>query len=141
MYARTMVALVLSHGHEVWTESSTDREVIVCGQRRGSEHVERVVWNLDRARKAGYTSNRKYETDPQAMLYSKAAAEVARKIAPDVLAGVPHSVEDLELEEAEPTVKVARASRVVQRAPKAPEPSLDEPEPTVESEPEPGEPS
>ena len=129
LYARTMVALAMSHGHEVWTESSTDREVVVCGRRKGSEHTERVVWTVDRARKAGYTSNKKYESDPQAMLYSKAAAEVARKIAPDVLSGVPYSVEDLELEAPEPTAKVTRAPRTVQRQPKPqpPEPEFDEP--------------
>jgi hypothetical protein len=129
MYARTMVALVMSHGHQVWTESSTDREVVVCGKRRGSDHEERAVWNIDRARKAGYTNNKKYESDPQAMLYAKAAGEVARKIAPDVLAGVPFSVEDLELEE-QPTAKVSRSSSRVQRGrPETPEPSFDEPEP------------
>jgi hypothetical protein len=74
MYARTMVALVMSHGHEVWTESSTDREVVVCGRRRGSEHVERSAWTIDRARKAGYTNNKKYESDPQAMLYARRPA-------------------------------------------------------------------
>jgi hypothetical protein len=130
LYARTMVALAMSKGHEVWTESSTDREVIVCGRRRGSEHIERVTWTIDRARKAGYTNNKKYDSDPQAMLWAKAAGEVARKIAPDVLAGVPHSVEDLELED-QPTAKVTRAPRTVQRQPKpeAPEPEFDEPAP------------
>jgi hypothetical protein len=62
------------------------------------------------------------------MLYAKAAGEVARKIAPDVLAGVPHSVEDLELED-QPTAKVTRAPRTDAREPKpAPvEPEFDEP--------------
>jgi hypothetical protein len=135
LYARTMVALAMSHGHEVWTESSTDREVVVCGKRRGSEHVERVAWTIDRARKAGYTNNKKYDSDPQAMLWAKAAGEVARKIAPDVLSGVPYSVEDLELE-VQPTAKVARstATRAVRRQepPAAPEPEFDEPEPVNE---------
>jgi hypothetical protein len=41
---------------------------------------------------------------------------------------VPHSVEDLELED-QPTAKVARAPRAVQRQPKpeVPEPEFDEP--------------
>jgi hypothetical protein len=127
LYARTMVALAMAHGHEVWTESSTDREVTVCGKRKGSEHVEKSTWTIDRARKAGYTNNKKYDSDPQAMLYSKAAAEIARKIAPDVLSGVPYSVEDLELEE-QPKVTVSRAPRSIQRTPKpqAPEPEFDE---------------
>jgi hypothetical protein len=127
LYARTMVALAMSHGHELWTEESSDRQVTVCGRRRGQEHVERATWTVDRARKAGYTSNKKYDTDPQAMLYSKAAAEVARKIAPDVLSGVPYSVEDLELEEPPPSVPIKRASSRVQRQarPSPPEPEFE----------------
>jgi hypothetical protein len=144
LYARTMVALAMAHGHEVWTEESSDRQVTVCGRRRGQEHVERTTWTLDRARKAGYTSNKKYDTDPQAMLYSKAAAEIARKIAPDVLSGVPYSVEDLELEEPPPSVPIKRASSRVQRQqrPTPPEPEFEDTAPVPsqeqsETEPEP----
>lgn len=135
MYARTMVALALSHGHQIWTEKSTDGEVVVCGQRRGSQHVERAVWTLARAQKAGYTSNKKYSTNSQEMLFSKAAAEVARKVAPDVLAGVPMSVEDLELEQQETTtVTRAPAKATVRRKP-APEPAEPEFDPPAEPEP------
>ena len=134
LYARTMAALVLSHGHEIWTEEDTERKVTVAGRRRGSEHVERVTWTIDRATKAGYTSNAKYKTDPIAMLYARASGDVARRIAPDVLAGVPYSIEEIELAET-PTVTVSRAtaSRSVARAPK-PEPVEPEiPEPETES--------
>lgn len=133
LYARTMVALVMSHGHRIWTVEDGPTKVTVAGQRRGSEHVEQVTWTVDRARKAGYTSNRKYETDPQAMLYARAAGDVARKIAPDVLAGVPYSAEEIELAEAA-TVTVSRDNtpRKVSRAkPAMPEPA----EPPLEDEP------
>ncbi|WP_372595605.1 hypothetical protein [Actinotalea sp.] len=137
LYARTMVALVLSHGHEIWTEDETERKVTVAGRRRGSEHVEKVTWTIDRATKAGYTSNAKYRTDPIAMLYARASGDVARRIAPDVLAGVPYSIEEIELAET-PTVTVARGTgetRKVSRAarPEPVEPDL--PEPEVPSEP------
>lgn len=127
MYARALVALAQSHGHEVWTEKDTPTNVTVCGRRRGSEHVERSVWTPERARRAGYTSNKKYESDPQAMLYARAASDVCRRIAADVLAGVPHSVEELELES-------PAATRRVSRAKPAPEPV---PEPELAPEPEP----
>jgi hypothetical protein len=123
MYARAMVALVLAHGHEVWTEKETDDEVTVCGQRRGSDKVERVSWTTARARKAGYTSNKKYETDPRAMLYARASGDVARRIAPDALAGIAYNVEELELEAAPAkrrTVKRAEATVSV-----VPEPDLE----------------
>jgi hypothetical protein len=96
MYARAMMAVVLSHGHEMWTEESTPARVVVCGRRKGSEHVERSEWTYDRARKAGYTSNKKYDTDPQSMLYARASGDVARHIAPDALLGMAYSVEELE---------------------------------------------
>ena len=137
LYARTMVALAQSRGHQVWTETSSDQSVTVCGQRRGSTHVEKSTWTLARATKAGYTGNKKYASNPQEMLYSKAAAEVCRKIAADVLAAVPYTVEDIEL--AEPaTVTVVREPgprTVKRRAPEPVEPEL--PEPVVEPEPEP----
>ncbi|MCW2902429.1 MAG: hypothetical protein JWO67_4694 [Streptosporangiaceae bacterium] len=129
IYAKTMVALVQAHGHEVWTESTSDREVTVSGRRRGSDRTETAKWDIDRARKAGYTSNAKYQTNPQEMLWAKAASEVCKKIASDVLAGVPFSVEDLELEpENQPTTRVARPPRAIQRQlkPVPPEPEFDE---------------
>lgn len=97
LYARQMVAVVISRGHKVWTVESTDQSVTVSGQRRGSDVVETVTWTYDRARKAGYTSNKKYDTDPQAMLWARAAGDVARRIAPDALAGLDYSVEELQV--------------------------------------------
>ncbi len=137
LYAKAMVALVLSHGHEVWTETDTPTKVVVCGKRRGSRHVEKSEWTIDRARRAGYTSNKKYESDPQAMLYARASSDVCRKVAADVLAGVAYSVEELELESAGGTTRTTR--RTVKRAelPATPEPDLEpekppEPEPAAE---------
>lgn len=149
MYARTMVALVQSRGHEVWTETDTPTKVVVCGKRAGSDRVERSEWTIDRARRAGYTNNKKYETDPQAMLYARAASDVCRRIAADVLSGIPHSVEELETVEAEkPTRKVQRkterpapaepefderpaSTQVTAEQVTTPEPALDDAEPMV----------
>lgn len=112
IYARSAVALVLQHGHKVWTEKESPDEVVVCGQRRGADTVERAVWTIQRAETAGYTSNQKYKTDPQAMLYAKAAMQVCRRIAPDVLSGIAYSAEEMQLEQ--PPVQ-ATATRVSTR--------------------------
>jgi len=45
------------------------------------------------------------------MLYAKAASEIARKIAADILLGVPYSVEDMELEEPVEGVKMVRTKK------------------------------
>lgn len=144
MYARTMLAITLSAGHEVWTEESTDTRVIVCGRRRGSQQVERVVWTLDRAKRAGYTKNAKYNSDPQAMLKARADSDVCRRIAPDALLGMAYSVEELEDEQPAQTTAVTRGDgprRTARRAVAAPvpEPELDDPPPatSADAEPEP----
>lgn len=139
LYARGMVALAQSKGHEVWTVKSTETEVVVSGKRRGSSQVETAKWTIQRASKAGYTNNKKYQTNPEEMLYSKAAAEVCRKIAADVLAGVPYSVEELELDDAPSTTTVTRSSgttKVSRKNPAAepePQPPADEPTSTDEA--------
>ena len=98
IYARTMVALLKAKGYRFETIESTDEAVTVRATSPRGE-VEEATWTIERAKKAAYTSNKKYSTDPQAMLYSKAASEVSRKIAPDVLLGIRYSAEDLELEQ------------------------------------------
>lgn len=97
IYARTMVALVKARGYRIQTVESSDESVTVAGWAPDGMHEE-STWTFARAKRAGYTSNRKYDTDPQAMLYAKAAAEVCRKLAPDVLLGISHSVEELRLD-------------------------------------------
>jgi len=144
MYARTMAAIVLAAGHEVWTESKSDAEVVVSGRRRGTQKVITERWTTARAQKAGYTSNKKYGSDPQSMLYARALADVCRQIAPDALSGIAYTVEELELAEPAPTVTVRRADqpapqpkRTVQRKPPpvVEDPPLDdEPEPAAEAE-------
>jgi len=131
MYARTMVALVQSRGHEVWTDTDTANKVVVCGRREGSDKVERAEWTIDRARRAGYTNNKKYETDPQAMLYARASSDVCRRIAADVLSGIPYSVEELEVIDAE---KPTRQVRRKVEPPPRPEPELEAPAPVPGSD-------
>lgn len=97
IYARTMVALLKAKGYRFETLESTDESVTVQGTSPRGE-VETATWTIQRAHKAGYTSNKKYQSDPQAMLYAKAASEVSRKLAPDVLLGIKYTAEDLELE-------------------------------------------
>lgn len=97
LYARAMSAIVQSKGHEMWVEDEADGKVTVAGRRKGSDQVQRITWTTADARRAGYTSNKKYETDPRSMLYARASGDIARRIAPDALMGLAYSVEELEL--------------------------------------------
>ncbi|EHI13180.1 hypothetical protein [Mycolicibacterium thermoresistibile] len=111
IYARTAVALVKRAGVVVETVSSTDEAVTVRATDPRTGQVEESTWDIPRAKRAGYTSNKKYETDPQAMLYAKAAMEVCRRIAPDVLLGIPYAREELELELAQQQPMRVRSER------------------------------
>ncbi len=95
MYAKALVAVVQAQGHEVWVEEQSDERVVVCGKRKNSEHVARVVWDRERVVKAKLTSNAKYNETPQQMMTARGFAEVCRQIAPDALLGIPYSVEEL----------------------------------------------
>lgn len=97
LYARAMVAIVLAQGHRIWTEEESAGRVVVAGQRKGSEKIERVEWTTALAQQAGYMSNAKYKTDPRSMLYARASGDVARRVAADALMGLTYNVEELEL--------------------------------------------
>ncbi len=97
IYARTMAALLRNKGFKFRTvETSDERVTVECTAPDGES--ETSTWDIARADKAGYTRNDKYKTDPQAMLYAKAVTETARKLAPDLLLGIPRTMEELELD-------------------------------------------
>ena len=110
IYARTMVGLLKSKGYTFETVETSDSAVTVRGTSPRGE-VEESTWTIARADQAGYTKNAKYKTDPQAMLYAKAASEVCRKLAPDVLLGIKYTAEDLELEPRPVRVTARRTDR------------------------------
>ncbi|MFE4714810.1 hypothetical protein ACFRAM_28620 [Paenibacillus sp. NPDC056722] len=162
--ARTMVALLKARGYKISTVELTDTTATVDGVAQdGSE--ESSTWTMDRAIKAEYVAtwdeetddwvrskntgeiigNPLYHTDPQAMLYAKAASEVCRRLAPEVLLGMPYSREDLayapKLDLEPETAEPASVGDLLDAVPDAavdvsdltePEP---EPEPTVDEQP------
>jgi hypothetical protein len=97
IYARTAVALLKRHGIKFRTIEESTTCVTVRAER--GDEVEESTWTIERATKAGFTSNKKYVSEPQQMLYAKAAMEVSRRIAPDILLGIAYSTEELELSE------------------------------------------
>lgn len=138
IYARTMAALLKRRGYKIWTESTSDEAVTVMGTAPDGT-AEASTWTIERAEKAGYTSNKKYETDPQAMLYAKAVTEVCRKLAPEVLLGIATEDEVIEDDSAPikvrneaqpqaPGVEELRARMGLMAAPKATSESRPEPE-------------
>ncbi|GAB3191919.1 hypothetical protein [Nesterenkonia suensis] len=99
MYARTAVGISMSHGHEVERTNADQNSVTVRARRKGAREWHTFTWDMSRAKQAGYDSNPLYQRDPIAMLTAKAQMEACRNLFPDVLAGMPYSAEDIELED------------------------------------------
>lgn len=93
--AMGMRAIVQAQGHELWLEESTMSIAVVCGIRKGSDHIQKSVWTVDRAQKAGLTSKKNWINHTSAMLIARATAEVCRLIAADALLAMPYSAEEL----------------------------------------------
>lgn len=101
MYARAMVAIILSKGHRIFEVSATADSVTWAGIRRDTGDEITATWTIERAQQAGFTTNKLYESQPVEMLRAKAQSEVARNLFPDVLLGM-SAREDLELQEDTP---------------------------------------
>jgi hypothetical protein len=124
MYVRAQVALVQSRGHRIWTVRESDDEVVVAGSRRDDpDHVTEVAWTIARARQAGLIRRGRnnepsqYELQPRSMLWARAAGDVARRIAADVLNGVPELDDPVDSGQAATAARSA-PGRVIQRQPR-----------------------
>lgn len=134
MRAVAMRALVQSAGHDLWVEETSLTRAVVCGRRKGSEHVQKSVWTIDRAKRLGLTSKDNWSKQPDAMLIARATAECCRLIAADVLLGLPYAVEELaDVDPAE--VEDAPKKRTAKRKP-LPDVEAPELEPPVVETPE-----
>lgn len=118
LYAQQMYAIAISKGHEIERVSATEQSVSFRGRRRGTTHWQTVEWTIERARKAKYTSNSKYQENPIGMLTEKCKAEISKLVAPDALAGM-SSVEEIELGDFEDLGEVAAAPTPVTEKPVA----------------------
>lgn len=96
MYAKAMVAVLQSKGHDVWVDEQSDERVVVSGRRKGSDRVHTTTWDRARVVKAKLQSNAKYQDTPQQMMVARGQAEICRQVAPDALHGIPYSVEEIE---------------------------------------------
>jgi hypothetical protein len=148
--AEALRALVVSKGHELWLEDSTNTRAIAAGRRSGSERVGRVTWTIDDAKRAGIGGNANYQRYPREMLVARATAALARQLFADVVMGLV-AAEELEdffyspngataeplppPDDAPPAGPKARRRRPAAKAPQGAEPV--EPTPPPDGQPEP----
>jgi len=124
-----MVALLSSNVYKFKTIETGPERVTYSGWWPG-EDPETSTWDIERATRAGWVpqidpdtgkfkvnqygkliGNEKYLTQPEEMLWAKAATTVCKRLAPDVLLGIANTVEDLESEPDPDPVRV-RSERV-----------------------------
>lgn len=106
MYARAKAALALAAGHEIWEEEYSAERAVVCGRRKGSEQIIRIVITMADADLAGWTkANSNYAKTPADMLAARATSRVVDRICPDLLMGLA-SVEELHDDQASAPVAV-----------------------------------
>lgn len=94
--AELMRALILGHGHELWTDQFTTTTVTLCGRRLGTDTVQKVTWTMDDAKRANLLGNPSWKAYPRAMLLARATGEIGRLMFADVLAGISYTVEEVE---------------------------------------------
>lgn len=94
--AELMRALVLSKGHEIWTDDYTTTRVTVCGRRMGQEHINTVTWTLDDAKRAKLEGKENWRNYPRAMLLARATGELCRLMFADVLGGISYTPEEVD---------------------------------------------
>lgn len=95
--AELMSALVRKAGHKLRVEGDATQASAVIIRADDPEYVpEPVVWTLERAQRAGITSNPVWQQYPEAMLKARAVSEAARAWAPDALMGMSYTPEEVE---------------------------------------------
>ncbi|GAA2361048.1 hypothetical protein Cme02nite_38580 [Catellatospora methionotrophica] len=135
MRAQALRGVVQAQGHEIWVEESTSTRAIVCGQRMGSDKVQKSAWTIDRAKQMGLVGKQNWIKQPTAMLVARATSEVCRWIGGDALLGMPYSAEELAdgIDSTETPVaavaepETAAPKRRAQRKPVEPPPPVAEP--------------
>lgn len=115
--AELMRALVLRHGHALWTEDATTSQATVCGQRAGSDRVESVTWTISDAQRAGLVrTGSAWVKYPRSMLVARATSELCRRVFPDALGGLSYLAEELEAEAPSAGAPAGRRQRVSRAA-------------------------
>jgi hypothetical protein len=146
--AALMAGLVRRAGHILRVTGDDKRAECIIIRQDDPDFEFKTVWTIDRAIKAGLTSNQTWTKYPDAMLKARAISECARNACSEILAGVQYTSEELgEGDTNEPVAVTARRTTPVttkattSRVPKAERPQIAEPdfdEPAkAEPEPEP----
>jgi hypothetical protein len=87
--AQLMAALIIRAGHPpVETLESTDKIAKVRFRRSGSDNAVDVAFTIEQANKAGLAGKDSWKSYPEDMLWNRAVARGARRVFPELFAGL-----------------------------------------------------
>jgi hypothetical protein len=138
--ALTLRAILQSLGHDIVYDEQTPERVTGRGRRKGSTEWQHAEWTIQRATQLGLTGKEQWKKQPQTMLVARLTSELARMIAADAILGIPYTAEELrdsDIIDAVPTRPRVTAADITRRTPDL----QHKPDPPVDHEPEPVEPS
>ena len=96
MSPEMMRAQIMRHGHTLTYRENSDARCVLHGLRADNGSELEVVWDLDKARKAGLDPGKAtWAKYPSAMLSARATAELARALFADCLNGISYTPEEL----------------------------------------------
>jgi hypothetical protein len=99
--AEWMVGRIFEAGHIIEAVEQTDQLCTVRGTRflESRDVTMEYTYTLDMAKRANLTTKFNWKAYPEAMLYWRAVAQLARQFFPDVLRGIKHLPEELGADE------------------------------------------
>lgn len=96
MKPEMMRAQIQRHGHVLTYRENSPTRCILHGRRHDNDSEMEVVWDLDKARRAGLDPSKgNWSKYPEAMLSARATAELARALFSDCLNGISYTPEEL----------------------------------------------
>jgi hypothetical protein len=121
------VARTRAAGHQVEIDETDDSCTVTITRKDNPKPIS-VTFTQAMAKRAGI-KNEKYQSDPQSMLYARAATRCVRRACPEVLLGifVEGEITDEDAQPQRPTLAQVAAERedrpAIESAPAAPEPA------------------
>lgn len=94
--AEVMTKLARRNGHSIQAEYGEGR-VTVHGKRADNGDEMTVTWTMSMAKRAGLDGKQNWTKYPESMLWARAVSQLCRMLFPDVLGGVSHTPDEVEL--------------------------------------------
>lgn len=116
MRAVGLAGLLVKNGGLIEIVEETPQKCTLKASRKSNGWTGTFTYSMEMAQKAGLASKHNWLKHPHAMLYARCISTLARRGWPDIVAGLPPTVEELQDEAAanEPAPQIAPAPKAVE---------------------------